>query len=71
MRKNHPVEEIGTIFHHAYMYAPTGIAIVSPDDGVWLRVNPSFCKMLGYGPDSPAGAAGKDKFARSIDTSGQ
>jgi PAS domain S-box-containing protein len=34
-------------FHHAFEYAPIGMALVSPN-GNWLRVNKTLCHMLGY-----------------------
>lgn len=34
-------------FHHAFEYAPIGMALVSTE-GDWLRVNGTLCKMLGY-----------------------
>ncbi|HEY9196604.1 MAG TPA: PAS domain S-box protein [Mucilaginibacter sp.] len=34
-------------FHHAFNYAPIGMALVSPA-GEWIRVNKNVCLMLGY-----------------------
>ncbi|GGD80522.1 PAS domain S-box protein [Paenibacillus nasutitermitis] len=34
-------------FEQIYTYAPIGMAIMSVD-GVWLKVNPAFCRMLDY-----------------------
>jgi PAS domain S-box-containing protein len=34
-------------FHHAFEYAPIGMALVSPT-GEWIRVNKMLCEMLGY-----------------------
>jgi diguanylate cyclase (GGDEF)-like protein/PAS domain S-box-containing protein len=35
------------LFLNAFQYAPSGIALVALN-GTWLKVNPSFCKLLGY-----------------------
>lgn len=37
-------------FRSAFERAPIGIALVAPS-GRFLRVNPAFCAMLGYGPE--------------------
>ncbi|WCT13371.1 sensor histidine kinase [Mucilaginibacter jinjuensis] len=34
-------------FHHAFEYAPIGMALVATD-GKWIRVNKNLCEMLGY-----------------------
>jgi PAS domain S-box-containing protein len=34
-------------FHHAFEYAPIGMALVSPG-GEWIRVNKMLCRILGY-----------------------
>lgn len=34
-------------FHHAFEYAPIGMALVATD-GEWIRVNKNLCEMLGY-----------------------
>lgn len=34
-------------FHHAFEFAPIGMALVSPI-GSWIRVNHKLCEMLGY-----------------------
>jgi len=34
-------------FHHAFEYAPIGMALVSTE-GKWLRVNKMLCNILGY-----------------------
>ena len=34
-------------FRQTFDFAPNGIALVSPD-GKWLRINRSFCNLLGY-----------------------
>ncbi|MDB4923145.1 PAS domain S-box protein [Mucilaginibacter sp.] len=35
-------------FHHAFEYAPIGMALVSPS-GKWIRVNKTLCQLVGYG----------------------
>lgn len=35
------------LLNHAFEYALVGKAILTPD-GDWIRVNPAFCKILGY-----------------------
>ncbi|KAI9132234.1 PAS domain S-box protein [Acaryochloris sp. CCMEE 5410] len=35
------------LFNYAFEYALVGQAILSPD-GEWIRINPAFCKILGY-----------------------
>ncbi|MDO7906859.1 PAS domain S-box protein [Paenibacillus sp. JX-17] len=44
----HHSEDSSKIYEHIYTLAPIGIAIASPDQGVWLKMNPAFCDMLGY-----------------------
>jgi PAS domain S-box-containing protein len=44
----HPFDDNELIFEHVYKYSPIGIAIVSPADGIWMKVNPALCRMLGY-----------------------
>lgn len=41
-------EQNQIIYEHIYRMSPFGIAVISPNDGSWLQVNPAFCKMLGY-----------------------
>lgn len=43
----HNIEYGNDLFLNAFQYAPNGIALVSLN-GTWLKVNPSFCRMLGY-----------------------
>jgi diguanylate cyclase (GGDEF)-like protein/PAS domain S-box-containing protein len=43
----HNVEYGNNLFLNAFQFAPSGIALVSLN-GNWLKVNPSFCRMLGY-----------------------
>ncbi|GAA4880871.1 hypothetical protein GCM10023310_71340 [Paenibacillus vulneris] len=42
MHLEHP-----SFYEHAFLLAPLGIAVLSMD-GVWNRVNPALCCMLGY-----------------------
>ena len=46
----HNIEYGNNLFLNAFQYAPNGIALVSLN-GNWLKVNPSFCRMLGYDED--------------------
>lgn len=51
-RARDEVEKIGRdrgeeIFLKAFNFAAIGMALVAPD-GVWLKVNPSLCSLLGY-----------------------
>jgi PAS domain S-box-containing protein len=43
-----PIHYYISIYEHVYTHSPIGIAIISPDDGAWLGLNPAFCAMLGY-----------------------
>lgn len=38
---------------HRFVFeeAPVGMALLAPDDGRWLAVNPKLCEVLGYGRD--------------------
>jgi PAS domain S-box-containing protein len=36
------------IFQHIFQHTPIGMAIVSPENGTWLKINPAFCEMFGY-----------------------
>jgi PAS domain S-box-containing protein len=36
-----------SLFDQIYTYSPIGIALMSTE-GAWIKVNPAFCKMLGY-----------------------
>jgi PAS domain S-box-containing protein len=42
--------EQGEQFHHAFEYAPIGMALVSTT-GKWLRVNQTLCRLLGFEAD--------------------
>lgn len=53
----HTCDESHSIFEHIYKYARIGIAIVSPVNGIWIKVNPAFCRMLGYTEDELLGLA--------------
>ncbi|WJH34820.1 PAS domain-containing protein [Paenibacillus sp. CC-CFT747] len=36
------------IYDHLFARSPIGIAVYSSESGKWLRISPSFCRMLGY-----------------------
>ncbi|WNQ10039.1 PAS domain S-box protein [Paenibacillus aurantius] len=36
------------IYDHLFARSPIGIAVYSAESGKWLRISPSFCRMLGY-----------------------
>jgi PAS domain S-box-containing protein len=40
--------ENSLIFEHIFQYTPIGMSIISPEDGVWIKINPTLCRMLGY-----------------------
>jgi len=44
------IAEQGEQFHHAFEYAPIGMALVSPQ-GQWIRVNQTLCNIVGYEAD--------------------
>ncbi len=47
---DHKVAEQGEQFHHAFEYAPIGMALVSTA-GKWMRVNQTLCRILGFEAD--------------------
>ncbi len=47
---NIKLKEKEMCFDLSFDYAAIGMALVSPD-GHWIKVNPSFCKLLGYSED--------------------
>jgi PAS domain S-box-containing protein len=40
--------EHNLIFEHIFQFTPIGIAIMSPEDGIWIKINPALCHILGY-----------------------
>ena len=42
------LRESEATFSGAFTHSPIGAALVSPE-GRWLRVNPAFCQLIGYG----------------------
>jgi PAS domain S-box-containing protein len=45
---NELLSENSLIFEHMFQYTPVGIAIISPENGAWIKINPALCLMLGY-----------------------
>ncbi|WP_253735750.1 PAS domain S-box protein [Paenibacillus sp. FJAT-26967] len=45
---NNPLHGNRTISEPMFRSAVSGLALVSPDSGIWLRVNPALCSMLGF-----------------------
>ncbi|MCZ8521935.1 MULTISPECIES: PAS domain S-box protein [Paenibacillus] len=43
------------LFALAYASAPFGIGLYAPGSDRWVKVNPAFCRMLGYAPEELAG----------------
>ncbi|GIP37146.1 hypothetical protein J31TS4_04260 [Paenibacillus sp. J31TS4] len=37
----------GTLFEHLFLRSETGLILSTPE-GEWLRLNPAFCRMLGF-----------------------
>jgi PAS domain S-box-containing protein len=36
------------VYRHIYQHAPIGIAVVELQEGLYVKINPHFCQMLGY-----------------------
>jgi len=53
------IAEQGEQFHHAFEYAPIGMALVSTT-GQWMRVNKTLCRIIGYGVDELLGLTFQD-----------
>ena len=53
------IAEQGEQFHHAFEYAPIGMALVSTT-GQWMRVNKTLCRIIGYGADELLGLTFQD-----------
>lgn len=47
VNQREPIIEETSLFSSAFVHAPIGMAMVSPE-GRWLKVNSSLCRLLGY-----------------------
>lgn len=65
-----------SILDQAFQLSPVGMAVLSPEGGRWMKINPAFCNMLGctepeFLSGTLSGAAGTCRKNSLFSESGQ